>query len=91
MKYKFHDEYKVIEIKFIMKVVPILINLERPVDPLGFFPNSVYLHMSTIRNTVRAWITFGCLVKVLCFLDDAAIPAAIKFPDPPRRIISVPA
>jgi hypothetical protein len=74
-----------------MKVDPIIINLAHPVDPLGLFPNSIYLHISTIRNTVRAWIPFRCLAKVLCFLDDAAIPAAIKFPDPRGRIISVPA
>lgn len=67
-----------------MKVTQFSSTSHIPVDPLGLFPNSVSLHIGTVRNTVRAWIPFGCLAKVLCFLDDAAIPTAIKFPDPPR-------
>lgn len=69
-----------------MYVHPILVNIAHT---LGLLPNSIYLHISAIGNTVRAWIPFCCLAKVLCFLDDAAIPAAIKFPDSRRRIVSV--
>lgn len=70
---------------------PITIKIVNPIDPLSPFPNSISLHISTIGDTVRAGISFGCLAKVLCFLDYAAIIAAIKFPDPPGRINPMPA
>lgn len=65
--------------------------IANPKNPLGPLPNPIALHISTIGDTVRARVPFGRLAEVLCFLDDAAIVAAIKLPDPPRRINSMPA
>jgi hypothetical protein len=79
------------QVRFVKMWGPILLNIANPIDPLGLFPNSISLHVSTVGDTVRAWIPFGCLAKVLCLLDDAAIIAAIKFPDPSRGINSMPA
>lgn len=58
-------------------------------NPLGPLPNPIALYISTVVDTVIAWVPFSCLAKVLCFLDDAAIVTAIKFPDPPGRINSM--
>lgn len=65
--------------------------IANPNYPLGPLPNAIALDISTIGDTVIARVPFGRLAEVLCFLDDAAIVAAVEFSDPAGRISSMPA
>ena len=50
----------------------------------------IHLHPNTTNDTVRARISFSCLAHLMCFLNDAAIVAAIELHDAFSEINSMP-
>lgn len=72
---------------YIVRTIPT--KAANPINPLGSFPRSIYLHKFAICDTIRAWVPFGCLPEVLRFLDDAAIVTAVQWHDAPGGINSM--
>jgi hypothetical protein len=58
---------------------------------LSLLPLSIPLDPETISDTIRAWVSLSRLAHLLCFLDDAAVVAAIELNDTAGGIDSTPA